>query len=166
VERRTFLKIGAAPPAAMLVPVFGNAIAAEELLNPMAVQFKKSLADAALNAATKAGASYCDVRIGRYLNQFITTRDLNVQNIVNTESSGVGVRVIAGGAYGFADQRHESRTRWPTPRARRWRSPRQRQAADRAGACWRRSRAWAKWPGPRRSRRTGARCRSRKRPRC
>jgi TldD protein len=48
-----------------------------------------------MNAATKAGASYCDVRIGRYLNQFITTRDLNVENIVNTESSGVGVRVIA-----------------------------------------------------------------------
>jgi TldD protein len=86
----------------MLVPVFGNAIAAEELLNPMAAQFKKALADAALNAATKAGASYCDVRIGRYLNQFITTRDLNVENVTNTESSGVGVRVIAGGAYGFA----------------------------------------------------------------
>ncbi|NGZ83044.1 TldD/PmbA family protein [Duganella aceris] len=101
MERRSFLKIGAAAGGSMLIPVFGNAIAAEELLNPMAVQFKKSLADAAMNAATKAGASYCDVRIGRYLNQFITTRDLNVENIVNTESSGVGVRVIANGAYGF-----------------------------------------------------------------
>ena len=39
----------------LLVPVFGNAIAAEELLNPMAVQFKKSLADAAMNAATVQG---------------------------------------------------------------------------------------------------------------
>nr|WP_229256143.1 TldD/PmbA family protein [Duganella fentianensis] len=67
----------------------------------MAVQYKKALADAAMNAATQAGASYCDVRIGRYLNQFLTTRDLNVENIVNTESSGVGVRVIANGAYGF-----------------------------------------------------------------
>jgi len=86
----------------MLVPVFGNAIAAEELMNPVAPAFKKSLADAALNSATRAGASYCDVRIGRYLNQFITTRNLNVENIVNTESSGVGVRVIANGAYGFA----------------------------------------------------------------
>jgi TldD protein len=95
------LKVGAITGGALLVPVFGNAIAAEELLNPMAVQFKKSLADAAMNAATKAGASYCDVRIGRYLNQFIVTRDLNVENIVNTESSGVGVRVIANGAYGF-----------------------------------------------------------------
>ena len=102
MERRTFLKIGAGTAGAMVVPVFGNAIAAEDLLSPMAVAFKKSLADAALNAATSAGASYCDVRIGRYLNQFITTRDLNVENITNTESTGVGVRVIAGGAYGFA----------------------------------------------------------------
>jgi len=101
MERRSFLKVGALAGGALLVPVFGNAIAAEELLNPVAVQFKKSLADAAMNAAAKAGASYCDVRIGRYLNQFITTRDLNVENIVNTESSGVGVRVIANGAYGF-----------------------------------------------------------------
>jgi TldD protein len=102
MERRTFLKAGAGTAGALLVPVFGNAIAADELLNPMAASFKKSLADAAMNAATKAGASYCDVRIGRYLNQFITTRDLHVENITNTESSGVGVRVIANGAYGFA----------------------------------------------------------------
>ncbi|NML63418.1 TldD/PmbA family protein [Massilia sp. RP-1-19] len=102
MERRTFLKIGSGAAGAMLIPVFGNAIAAEELMNPVAVAFKKSLADAAMNSATKAGASYCDVRIGRYLNQFITTRDLNVENVVNTESTGVGVRVIAGGAYGFA----------------------------------------------------------------
>ena len=86
----------------MLLPAFGRAIAAEELLAPVALQFKKMLADTAMTAATQAGASYCDVRVGRYLNQFITTRDLNVENVVNTESAGVGVRVIAGGAYGFA----------------------------------------------------------------
>jgi len=102
MERRAFLNLSGLAMGTMLLPAFGRAIAAEELLNPMAVQFKKSLADTALNAATKAGATYCDVRIGRYLNQFITTRDLNIENITNTESAGVGVRVIANGAYGFA----------------------------------------------------------------
>ncbi|MDQ1834437.1 TldD/PmbA family protein [Massilia scottii] len=102
MERRTFLRISSGAAGAIMVPIFGNAIAAEDLMSPVATAFKKSLADAAMNAATKAGASYCDVRIGRYLNQFITTRDLSVENSVNTESSGVGVRVIANGAYGFA----------------------------------------------------------------
>ncbi|WP_027867298.1 TldD/PmbA family protein [Massilia alkalitolerans] len=102
MERRKFLQIGAGTAGAMLIPVFGNAIAADELMSVMPTSAKKALADTALNAATKAGASYCDVRIGRYLNQFIITRDLNVENISNTESTGVGVRVIANGAYGFA----------------------------------------------------------------
>ncbi|MGX9217367.1 TldD/PmbA family protein [Massilia varians] len=102
MERRKFLQIGAGTAGAMLIPVIGNAIAADELMSAMPTSAKKALADTALNAATKAGASYCDVRIGRYLNQFIITRDLNVENISNTESTGVGVRVIANGAYGFA----------------------------------------------------------------
>jgi TldD protein len=109
VERRTFLKIGGGAAGAILVPVFGNAVAAEALANPVGVAFKKALADTALEAATKAGASYCDVRIGRYLNQFITTRDLNVENVINTESSGIGIRVIANGAYGFASTNDMSR---------------------------------------------------------
>ena len=41
MERRTFLKIGAGTAGSVLVPVFGNAIAAEELLNPLAAGFKK-----------------------------------------------------------------------------------------------------------------------------
>src|SRR3990167_3097382 len=102
MERRDFLKITGIGVGTMAVPVMGRAIAAEELLAPMAVAFKKELADVALNTATKAGASYCDVRIGRYLQQFITTRDLNVENVVNTESLGAGVRVVANGCYGFA----------------------------------------------------------------
>ena len=62
----------------------------------------RDLADAALDAARKAGASYADIRINRYRNQFIFTRDRRVQNIVNTEDYGFGVRVIAGGTWGFA----------------------------------------------------------------
>ena len=74
----------------------------EALQVGMDVAAKKQLADAALNAAKSAGATYADVRIGRYLNQFVTTRENRVQNIANTESFGVGIRVIANGSWGFA----------------------------------------------------------------
>jgi TldD protein len=62
----------------------------------------RNLADAALDAARKAGASYADIRINRYRNQFIFTRDRRVQNIVNTEDYGFGVRVIVDGTWGFS----------------------------------------------------------------
>jgi TldD protein len=102
MERRTFLNIGGIALGSMMLPVAGRVIAAEELVKPVDNKLRKALADTAMTAATQAGASYCDVRIGRYLNQFITTRDMTVQNVVNTESAGVGIRVVAGGAYGFA----------------------------------------------------------------
>ncbi len=63
---------------------------------------KKLLADVALNAARSKGATYTDVRIGRYLNQFVVTREKNVENVVNTESYGIGIRVLANGGWGFA----------------------------------------------------------------
>ncbi len=85
------------------VPAFSRSIAPEALLdNHIDVALKKRLADAALNAAKAKGATYTDVRIGRYLNQFVLTRENKVQGIVNTESYGVGVRVIANGCWGFA----------------------------------------------------------------
>jgi len=87
----------------VLLPGFaGKAIAAQQLVETLDVAVKRRLATAGLTAATDAGASYCDVRVGRYLRQFVITREANVQNIVNTESTGVGVRVIADGAWGFA----------------------------------------------------------------
>ncbi|PPU38490.1 TldD protein [Xanthomonas arboricola pv. populi] len=87
----------------LIVPAyFGKAIAAEQLVTQLDVGRKKRLADAGLNAARQAGASYCDVRIGRYLRQFVITREDKVQNVVNTESIGAGVRVLVAGAWGFA----------------------------------------------------------------
>ncbi len=77
-------------------------LAAEDLLQPGDLVLKKRLADIALNAATSKGASYVDVRIGRYLNQSISTREKRVDNIANTESYGMGIRVIANGSWGFA----------------------------------------------------------------
>lgn len=85
------------------IPIMGNYVSQEALLESgIDIALKKRLADAALNAAKSKGATYTDVRIGRYLQQFVVTREDKVQNIVNTESYGVGVRVIANGCWGFA----------------------------------------------------------------
>jgi len=103
LHRRDFLALTSLGVGGFVLPsVFGRAIAAEELNSALDVALKKSLADAAMNAAKSAGATYCDVRVGRYLRQFVITRERNVENIVNTESTGVGIRVVAGGAWGFA----------------------------------------------------------------
>ncbi|MGY0556492.1 MULTISPECIES: TldD/PmbA family protein [unclassified Lysobacter] len=102
MHRRDFLKASSAGLGLLLLPSFGHAIAAEELTSRLDAAVNKRLADAALNAAKSGGASYCDVRIGRYLRQFITTREDKVENIVNTESAGIGVRVLSNGAWGFA----------------------------------------------------------------
>lgn len=102
MDRRDFLASSGAGVGAFLLPVYGTAVAAEVLDTRIDVAVKKKLADAALNAATQAGASYCDVRIGRYLRQFVITRENKVENVVNTESTGIGVRVIVAGTWGFA----------------------------------------------------------------
>jgi TldD protein len=102
IDRRDFLKMTSAGLGAFLLPQYGRVIAAEDLVSTMDVAHKKALADAALNAAKAAGASYCDVRIGRYLRQFVITREDKVENVVNTESLGIGIRVIASGTWGFA----------------------------------------------------------------
>lgn len=103
MDRRNFLTITGLSAAGLMIPLPGRLIAAEALVDGrIDVAIKKALADRALATATAAGASYCDVRIGRYLNQFVVTREDRVENIVNTESIGAGVRVIANGTWGFA----------------------------------------------------------------
>ena len=92
---------------ALLLPPFsgraGRLVDPARLLEPgLDGAQKKRLADAALTAARSAGASYADVRIGRYLNQSIFTREKQVQNIASGESFGAGIRVIANGSWGFA----------------------------------------------------------------
>src|SRR5687767_1486911 len=96
IDRREFVQsmvvLGAATGVRPATVLFGYSPDAE----------LRNLADTALAAAKKAGASYADIRINRYRNQFIFTRDRRVQNIVNTESYGFGVRVIVDGTWGFA----------------------------------------------------------------
>ncbi|MEO7012917.1 MAG: TldD/PmbA family protein [Dokdonella sp.] len=102
MERRDFLKVSGIGLGMLLAPAYGRAIAAEELVSKLDVGLKKRLADSALTAARADGATYCDVRIGRYLRQFLITREDKVQNVVNTESTGVGIRAIVNGTWGFA----------------------------------------------------------------
>lgn len=106
MKRRDFIYLtgmGASGVALLSgIPGMGNPIPPERALETVDVALKKQLADVALNAARAKGATYTDVRIGRYLNQFVVTREDKVQNIVNTESYGMGVRVIANGSWGFA----------------------------------------------------------------
>ncbi len=102
MQRRDFIKASGIGLGVLLLPAYGRSIAAEELLGKLDVGLKKRLADTAMTAAKADGATYCDVRIGRYLRQFVITREDKVQNVVNTESTGVGIRVIANGTWGFA----------------------------------------------------------------
>lgn len=57
---------------------------------------------AALDAAKKAGASYADARIVRRKSEGIWTREDHVVGVAAGETYGIGVRVIAHGAWGFA----------------------------------------------------------------
>jgi len=101
MKRKDFLYLsGMGIGGALLggIPVLGSPLP-DEFLDPA---LKKQLADVALNAARSKGASYSDVRIGRYRNQFIITREDKVLNTADTESYGIGIRVIAGGSWGFA----------------------------------------------------------------
>lgn len=105
MKRRDFVQLTGLGLGGLALPasVMGNPVSPEQLLeSPLAVSQKKALADTALNVARSSGATYADVRIGRYLNQFINTRENKIQNITSTESFGVGIRVIANGTWGFA----------------------------------------------------------------
>lgn len=105
MKRRDFIQMAGMGAGALMLPIpsFAQEVDPMRLLDPLmdTVQ-KKKLADIALNTTKSLGATYTDVRIGRYLNQFVMTREKKVQGIVNTESFGVGIRVIANGTWGFA----------------------------------------------------------------
>ena len=101
MNRRRFIGHTGLVTGALLLPQWTSAATALAAKDPISAATKKQLADAALNTATKRGASYVDVRIGRYLNQSISTKETRVETVANTESYGAGVRVIVDGAWGF-----------------------------------------------------------------
>ena len=94
LSRRSFL--GGAALAAVAAP---RIALARGLLTEPALD---DLVKRALAAATKAGASYADVRVVRIRNERVSCREERVEGVSSSEDYGVGVRVIAGGAWGFA----------------------------------------------------------------
>jgi TldD protein len=63
---------------------------------------RHELADAALSAATAAGASHADLRIHRITSEVIRLRDGELETSVVDRGLGLAVRVIADGTWGFA----------------------------------------------------------------
>ncbi len=100
MERRDFLQYSGLAAGALVLPRGRAELSGA--LTPIPTADRKALADAALGAAHAGGASYADVRINRYLRQSIFARDTKIQNVSDSESYGVGIRVIADGTWGFA----------------------------------------------------------------
>ena len=57
-----------------MIPIIGNPRDLFGATTPVPSADKKVLADVALETARARGATYADVRIGRYLNQFVFAR--------------------------------------------------------------------------------------------
>jgi len=64
----------------------------------------KALAEAAVDAALGAGASYVDARAVALRRQFVVTKNGQVDDLSDSESEGIGVRVLVNGAWGFAGE--------------------------------------------------------------
>jgi TldD protein len=65
----------------------------------------RQLCEQAVSAALGAGASYADARVVLRRSQVVATRNERVERLDDSESEGIGVRVLVGGAWGFACDR-------------------------------------------------------------
>jgi len=98
--RRDFLKTSVATAAT--VAAYGPHVIDAFAQAPAADAAALEIANEALDAARKAGATYADARIGRYRRQSISTRERQVLNVSDNESYGLGVRTLVDGSWGFA----------------------------------------------------------------
>src|SRR5438874_7116438 len=62
----------------------------------------RELCEEAVAAALAAGASYADARVVVRRSQTVATRNHRVDRLDDVETQGLGVRVLVGGAWGFA----------------------------------------------------------------
>ncbi|MDQ2909607.1 MAG: TldD/PmbA family protein, partial [Actinomycetota bacterium] len=68
----------------------------------------RELCEKAVAAALGAGASYADARVVARRSQVVGTRNQRVERLDDTETEGIGVRVLVNGAWGFACDRRLS----------------------------------------------------------
>ena len=99
-SRRDFIKTAGIALGTTALPswVYG----AHGLAHPYGEVNKDALADAALAAAKRLGASYADIRINRYRLEAVSTRERQVLNVSSGQNFGFGVRVLINGTWGFA----------------------------------------------------------------
>ncbi len=62
----------------------------------------EDLAGHAIDAAVAAGAGYADARVVRRRAQHVATKNGEVDSVADSETEGLGVRVLVDGAWGFA----------------------------------------------------------------
>jgi TldD protein len=79
------------PSSADLSALSGSPLLRDELL-----------AKRAIDAAQQAGASYADVRLVAWRREHVSVRDDHVSGVQRSSEYGLGLRVIADGAWGFA----------------------------------------------------------------
>ncbi|KIG12205.1 TldD family protein [Enhygromyxa salina] len=79
------------PPSGALTLLSASPLLADELL-----------AKRAIDAALAAGASYADARLVAWRRERVSVRDDHVSEVQRSSEYGLGLRVIADGAWGFA----------------------------------------------------------------
>jgi len=82
-----------AMPGLISVPRGADEMPAEDTI--------RELMMAAITTARSAGASYSDVRIGRYRNSIVFTREQQIVQTADTDSIGAGIRALVDGTWGF-----------------------------------------------------------------
>lgn len=62
----------------------------------------RALADAALEAASRGGASHADLRLERIRSQSLRLHDARLESTSDDTDTGIAVRVVLDGTWGFA----------------------------------------------------------------
>ncbi len=111
MHRRSFLKGALAGGALALTGLDTRLARASSVMLPdggalaKPTKSQQDLADTLIAYAKTLGATYCDVRISRYASQSVGVRDQIVTGISDSDSFGMGVRVIKDGTWGFSANR-------------------------------------------------------------